>query len=123
MKNILPAHGAAMPSERKCLPNNMAGIEFVACLEDIKELLRQSWKHSQIHRQLKQEGKITMSYGAFCYHMRRLSLDKYRPGEEKPATPPKAAQSLPVRPVAPRRIAASSGSFPDPRDMNLDDAF
>ncbi len=112
-----------MPSERKCLSNNMAGIEFVACLESLKELLRQSWKYSPIHRHLQQEGKITMSYGAFCYHTRRFSLDKYRPGEERPAAPVKAVPSLPVRPATPRHITASSGKFPDPRDMNLDEAL
>lgn len=52
---------AAMTSEQKRLPHNMAGIEFVACLEAIKEFLQKSWKHSQIHRHLKDEGKITMS--------------------------------------------------------------
>lgn len=74
-----------MSSEQKPLSNNMAGIEFVACLEVINEFLHKNWKHSQIHRHLKQEGKITMSYGAFCYHMRRLSMDKHRPGEAPPA--------------------------------------
>ena len=73
-----------MAAEGKRLSNNMDGIEFVACMETIKEFLQKSWKHSQIHLQLKQEGKITMSYGAFCYHMRRLSLDQHKPGETPP---------------------------------------
>ena len=94
-----------MSSEQERLANNMAGIEFVACLETIKEFLQKSWKHSQIHRHLKQEGKITMSYGAFCYHMRRLSMDKHRPGEAQPATPAKVVRTAPpVRPAGPRHI-------------------
>ncbi|MEG6503338.1 MULTISPECIES: hypothetical protein [unclassified Desulfovibrio] len=112
-----------MASEQERLPNNMAGIEFVACLDAIKEFLQKSWKHSQIHRRLKQEGKITMSYGAFCYHMRRLSLDKHRPGEAPPAPPAKVAPAPPVRSAEPRHITPASGKFPDPRDMNPDEAI
>jgi len=108
------------------LSNNMAGIEFAACLETIKEFLQKSWKHSQIHRHLKQEGRITMSYGAFCYHMRRLSLDRHRPGEQQIAVRPrpKTEPKVPAPPAAgPRHVQASSDKFPDPRDMNPDEAF
>ena len=116
---------AFMSSKRERLSNNIAGIEFLACLEIIKEFLQKSWKHSQIHRHLKQEGKVTMSYGAFCYHMRRLSMEKHRPGEPLPAAPVKKAALAPlsVRPVGPRHITPSSNKFPDPRDMNPDDAI
>lgn len=113
----------AMLSERNRLSNNMAGIEFVACLETIKEFLQKSWKHSQIHRHLKQKGKITMSYGAFCYHMRRLSLDKHRQEEARPTPKPKTVPTPPVRPAGPRHITAASNKFPDPRDMNPEDAI
>lgn len=113
-----------MKSESGRLSNNMAGIEFVAFLETIKEFLQKSWKHSQIHRHLKQEGKITMSYGAFCYHMRRLSLDKHRPEEARPAPKPKTAPVPPVRPLGgPRHISAPNNKFPNPRDMNPEDAI
>ena len=113
-----------MDAEQKRLSNNMAGIEFVACLETIKEFLQKSWKYSQIHRRLKDESKITMSYGAFCYHMRRLSLDKHRPDEQQPALKPKLTPlATPERFAGPRRVAASSGKFPDPRDMNPDEAL
>lgn len=113
-----------MASEQKRLSNNMAGIEFVACMEIIKEFLQKSWKHSQIHRHLKGEGRITMSYGAFCYHMRRLSLDKHRPGEQQPAPKPKPIPlEAPARSIGPRHVTASGGRFPDPRDMNPDEAL
>lgn len=113
-----------MEAERSRLSNNMAGIEFAACLEAIKEFLEKSWKHSQIHRHLKQEGRITMPYGAFCYHMRRLSPDKRRPRETPPQPKPKAAPVAPVRPHSgPRRIATPSNQFPNPRDMNYEDAI
>ncbi|SFW72770.1 hypothetical protein SAMN02910291_02770 [Desulfovibrio desulfuricans] len=39
------AKGTGMESEQNRLSNNMAGIEFVACLEAIKEFLEKSWKH------------------------------------------------------------------------------
>ena len=109
---------------RNAPPNNMAGIEFVACLETIKEFLQKSWKHTQIHRRLKDEGRITMSYGAFCYHMRRLSLDRHRPGEQLPAAKPKPAPIMtPPRSTGPRHITAPSNKFPDPRDMNPNEAI
>lgn len=110
-----------MPSEREKLSNNMAGIEFVACLDAIKEFLQKNWKHSQIHRHLKQEGKITMSYGAFCYHMRRLSLDKHRPGETPPAASAKPVRTPPVppvRPSPPKIIKPSSDTLQDPRTVD-----
>jgi len=113
-----------MDSDQKRLSNNMAGIEFVACLEIIKEFLQKSWKHSQIHRHLKGEGRITMSYGAFCYHMRRLSLDKHRPSEQQPAPKPKPAlPAAPARNAGPRHVVAANGKFPDPRDMNPEEAI
>ena len=113
-----------MSAERERLSNNMAGIEFVACLEIIKEFLQKNWKHSQLHRHLKQEGKITMSYGAFCYNMRRLSMDKHRPGEAQPTAPVKVVRTPPpVRSSGPRHIMPSSNKFPDPRDMNPDEAI
>ena len=115
-----------MPSEQERLSNNMAGIEFVACLETIKEFLQKNWKHSQIHRHLKQEGKITMSYGAFCYHMRRLSMDKYRPGEAQPAAPAKPVRTPPVqpaRPTQPKIIKPSSDTLQDPRTVDPSTLF
>ncbi len=113
-----------MESEQKRLSNNMAGIEFVACLEEIKEFLQKSWKHSQIHRHLKDEGRITMSYGAFCYHMRRLSLDRHRPGEQLPVAKTKPAPiTAPPRSTGPRHVTAPSNKFPDPRDMNPNEAI
>ncbi|MEE0816176.1 MAG: TraK family protein [Desulfovibrio fairfieldensis] len=115
-----------MSSEQKPLSNNMAGIEFVACLEVIKEFLHKNWKHSQIHRHLKQEGKITMSYGAFCYHMRRLSMDKHRPGEAPPAAPAKPVRTPPVPPVRPSQpkiIKPSSDTLQDPRTVDPSTLF
>ena len=113
-----------MASDRERLANNMAGIEFVACLETIKEFLQKSWKHTQIHRRLKDEGRITMSYGAVCYHMRRLSLDRHRPGEQLPAAKPKPAPIMtPPHSTGPRHITAPSNKFPDPRDMNPNEAI
>ena len=114
-----------MSSEQPRLANNMAGIEFVACLEIIKEFLQKSWKHSQIHRHLRQEGKITMSYEAFCYHMRRLSLDRYRPKEQPPAPKAKPASpaSKPLPPSGPRIVNTAKEPFPDPRKMRPEDGF
>ena len=114
-----------MRSNQQRLANNMAGIEFVACMEVIKEFLQKNWKHSQIHRHLRQEGKITMSYGAFCYHMRRLSLDRHRPEEQSPApkakpTPP---ASKPLPPSGPRIVNSAKEPFPDPRKMSLEDGI
>ena len=115
-----------MPSEQKRLPNNMAGIEFVACLDEIKEFLQKNWKHSQIHRLLKQEGKITMSYGAFCYHMRRLSMDKHRPGEAPPVASAKLVRTPPAppaRPTQPKIIKPSSDTLQDPRTVDPSTLF
>jgi hypothetical protein len=114
-----------MSPEPKRLSNNMAGIEFAACLENIKELLQKNWKHAQIYRHLKEEGKITMSYGSLCYHMRRLSLDRLRPSEEPPPTPrtPPLKPPAPRPATGPRHVSPTSGKFPDPRDMNPDEAL
>lgn len=115
-----------MGFDQKRLSNNMAGIEFVACLEAIKEFLHKSWKHSQIHRHLKDEGRITMSYGAFCYHMRRLSMDKHRPGEAPPAAPAKPVRTPPVLPARsspPKIIKSSSDTLQDPRTVDPSTLF
>jgi len=105
----------------KRIPNNTAGIEFAAHLENIKEFLRLNYKAAHIHRLLKEDGKITMSYGAFCYQMRRLCSEN----ATKPKAPPKNApvtQSIQAAPPRPQRqpgiIKTGPEPFPDPRNID-----
>jgi len=105
----------------KRIPNNTAGIEFAAHLENIKDFLRLNYKAAHIHRLLKEAGKITMSYGAFCYQMHRLCSQNANkpkaPAKTVPVTP--SVQAAPSRPQRqPGIIKVESKTFPDPRAMD-----
>jgi hypothetical protein len=110
----------------KRIPYNTAGVEFTAHLENIKDFLRQSYKAAHIYRLLKTKEKITMSYGAFCYHMRRLCSEDNETAKT-PAKPAHAAESRQALSVRPQRqpgiIRAESKTFPDPRTMNPNDSY
>ena len=105
----------------KRIPNNTAGIEFTALLDNIKDLLRQNYKAAHIHRLLKRDGRITMSYGAFCYHMHRKCSDTPAPTKApaKPLPSTTAGQTAPTRPQRhPIIVKGGPEPFPDPRNID-----
>ena len=99
------------------IPYNTGGIEFTALLEDIKDYLRQNYKAAHIHRLLKADGKVTMSYGAFCYHLNRLCSEDAPVA--KASAKPENRQAAHISPQRqPGIIKTGSAPMQDPRTID-----
>lgn len=86
-----------MTATRKKLNPGQAVVQFLALKSVIVEMRMQGHSHSAIYRTLRESGKITMSYEAFIYNVKRHvyqqtdsgSVTEHRARERKkpPATP------------------------------------
>jgi hypothetical protein len=105
----------------KPLRRHLARVEFLACKETVDSMLAQGFSKKLIHERLTEEGRFSMAYMTLCEIVRKT--------RDKPA----AATPSPL-PAAKRQPAASQGSgsrfvsslankFPDPRDMDPEDAM
>lgn len=113
-----------MKEKRKKIPFNTGKLEFIAALESITPLF--SMGHTKLHifNEMTKCGKFTMSYDTFCYHMRIFHGDKEQPEKPVPNAPARPPNARPVAPASgPRFVSSNANKFPDPRDMNLDDAL
>ena len=116
-----------MSAGKKRIPRNMARIEFLACRETIESLLSQGFDKRKIHTRLVGSGQFTMSYDAFCKVLIKASNNKLKiqslnaPEPVAPITPTSAAK--PLHSVGSKIISSVAKTFPDPRDMNPDDAL
>lgn len=86
-----------MTATRKKLNPGQAVVQFLALKSVIVEMRMQGHSHSAIYRTLRESGKITMSYEAFIYNVKRHvyqqkdtgSVTEHRARERKkhPAAP------------------------------------
>ena len=115
-----------MPGDKKRIPRNMARIEFLASRDAIESLLSQGFDKRKIHTRLTESGQFTMSYDAFCKVLAKAASNNLNvqslnvaPHVPAPAATPAA------RPITtgPKIITPAAKSFPDPRNMNPDDAL
>lgn len=113
-----------MNEKRKKIPFNTGKLEFIAAMDEIHPLF--SMGHTKLHifNEMAKCGKFTMSYDTFCYHMRIFYADKEQPEKPAPNAPARPANAGPAAPASgPRFISSNANKFPDPRDMNPDDAL
>ena len=107
-----------MPA-RQPLRHHKAKIEYRACEEKILLMLSQGYSIRLIHEELTEKKDISMAYLTLCQFLRNAKK-KGLPAPVptvKSKTPPAAPAS------GPRHIMAPSNKFPDPRDMNPDEAL
>ncbi len=57
--------------EHKRIGRNIGRIEFLAVQDRVKTMLAAGFDRRKIHRQLIEEGRITMSYPTFCYQFKQ----------------------------------------------------
>lgn len=122
-----------MSGGKNRIPRNMARIEFLACREEIENLLSQGFDKKKIHTRLLESGKITMSYDALCKVLLHASQNKLHIQSITPTTedaaapiPPKPAEPSISRPLpnsGPRIVNSAREPFPDPRKMSLEDGI
>ena len=93
--------------------------EYFACREDVETMLRQGYSIRLIYERMEEEQRITCSYSAFCDYVRGNGkrLHSRNKGD------PKAPAAIPMRPESPRGFNQNTGTFPDPRTMNVTDAL
>jgi len=115
-----------MPGDKKRIPRNMARIEFLACRDAIESLLSQGFDKRKIHTRLTESGQFTMSYDAFCKVLTKASsnmLNVQSLNASPPTAPPTPAPAARPLNTGLKIITPAAKSFPDPRNMNPDDAL
>ena len=112
-----------MTATRKKLNPGQAVVQFLALKSVIVEMRMQGYSHSAIYRTLRESGKITMSYEAFVYNVKRHvyqqtdtgSVTEHRARErKKPPAAPAGQAALPAvaeRNNAPAVAAEEKKSF------------
>lgn len=102
-------------SKHQQIEYNTGRLEFRSCSEQVLARVRQGQLRTTIYKELITEGKITMSYNAFCYHIRNSI------GESKAKEPVKAvSQAKPFNSAAATRVKTETNKqneFIRPRDL------
>ena len=96
-----------------------ARAEYFACREDVETMLRQGYSIRLIYERMEEEQRITCSYSAFCDYVRGNGKRLHSRKKEAPKVP----AAIPMRSESPRAFNQSTGTFPDPRTMNVTDAL
>jgi len=104
------------------LRHHRAKIQYRACEDEIFRLLALDFSRRLIHEQLTKEGRISMAYITLCQFIRRTKA-KEAEKNSPPAASAKVDAPRPVTGSGPRHIAVSNGKFPDPREMNPEEAI
>ena len=110
----------------------MARIEFLACREEIEELLAKGYDKRKIYTELTEKGRITMSYDALCKVMLKATRNDLRlqsiAAPAAPTAPAVSGVSPAVKPPAsrpsqPNVIKAPSDELQDPRTIDPKSVF
>lgn len=107
-----------MPAHKR-LRHHKAKIQYLACEHTIFQMMAQGYSKRLIHEELTQKGSISMAYITLCQFIRRAKRKEpvSKATESPNKTPPASSVS------GPRHISAPSNKFPNPRDMNPEDAI
>jgi hypothetical protein len=97
-----------------------ARVEYYACRMDVEAMLAKGYSARMAYEAMKEQGRVTCGYSAFCDYVRGGGTRKHSKGRKKPSPLP-AAKNWPQQ--GPRIIKADQEAFPDPRKMNLEDAL
>lgn len=106
------------PNALQCRPY-AARIEYFACRENVEDMLAKGYSARMAYEAMKEQGRVTCSYSAFCDYVRGGGKRLHSRKKGKP----KAAPTLPPRTGGPIIVGRSKESFPDPRSMNINDAI
>lgn len=107
-----------MPTRRP-LRHHRAKMEYRDLEEKIFLMLSKGYSRRLIHEELTEKKEMSMAYLTLCQFIRNAKKKG-----TAPAMPAAKAKTPSVTPLSgPRHITPSSNKFPDPRDMNPDDAL
>lgn len=55
------------------IAKNMGKVEFLANLDEIRQMLAQGYNYKNVYSKMAEEGRFTMSYFTFCHHLRQMN--------------------------------------------------
>lgn len=86
-----------MDTSKRKIARNAAKVEFLANAEEVTAMLDKGFNKLNVYKALAEQGRLTMSYRSFCWHLQQLK----NPKKEK-KQPVKQITSTPLR-VAPKK--------------------
>ena len=96
-----------------------ARVEYFACRAEVEAMLQQGYSVQMSSECMKEQGRVTCSYSAFCDYVRGNGK-RMHSIKDKNQKPP---QPAPQRSTGPRIINRTTGSIIDPRTMDINDAI
>ena len=114
-----------MPIAIKIVPGTpgAARVEYYACREDVEALLAKGYTASMVYEQMKEEGRVTCSYSAFCDYVRGGGKRSHSRRKGKPKNALPASPGAGLRTGGPISVSQPKNSFPDPRTMDIKDGI
>ena len=97
-----------------------ARVEYRACQQDVEAMLAKGYSIRMVYEHMKEEGRVSCSYSAFCDYVRGNGVRKH--SRRKKPLPQVNNRPLTER-SAPNIAQANLGGFPDPRTMRVEDAI
>ena len=96
-----------------------ARVEYFACRADVEAMLAQGHTARAVYEHLKDQGRLTCSYSAFCDYVRGQGKRRHSNKSRKPLP-----SVPPVKPGGARIIGAEKPrEFLDPKNMRIEDAI
>ncbi|GHV54372.1 hypothetical protein FACS1894206_07020 [Deltaproteobacteria bacterium] len=94
-----------------------ARVEYTACREDVEALFAKGYSVIMAYEKMKEEGRFSCGYSAFCDYARGQGKRKHSPKAKVRNTPPGHA---PINrpPRVPGIIKSNFEPLPDPRNID-----
>jgi hypothetical protein len=78
-----------MEEKRRKIIRNRGKVEFIAHFEAVQSLLASGYNLTNVHAMLTEKNLFSMSYHAFCYHLKKWRKEWEEHKKEKPVMTPK----------------------------------
>ena len=108
----------------------MAKVEFLGCWEKTQSMLAQGFSKRIVYEKLLEEKRLSMAYVTFCKLSAKAAQSSLLPTAPQQNTAPAPIKTVAPLPTArqdaqpgPRIINATKEPFPDPREMNPEEAI
>jgi hypothetical protein len=104
----------------KPLRRHLARVEFLACKETVDSMLAQGFSKKLIHERLTEEGCFSMAYMTLCELVRKT---RGKPAAVTPTLPSAVKRHAPAQGSGSRFVSSLANKFPNPRDMDPEEAM
>lgn len=97
-----------------------ARVEYRACRQDVEAMLARGYSIRMVYEHMKEEGRVSCSYSAFCDYVRGNGVRKH---SKRKKPPPQGSNRPLMERSGPIIVQAKSEKFPDPRTMRVEDGI